>query len=78
MKVEAGKLNSLLRNIFNTSEEDIGCEKCMQLIDRFVDLHIADKDPEEALPLVQAHLEECTDCREEFEILLQVLKDYPS
>jgi hypothetical protein len=43
-------------------------------MDLFVEMILAGKNPEQAMPLVQDHLNRCHDCREEFEALLKVLR----
>ena len=77
MKIDKEKLNTLLEKVFSVEENDIGCGACGKEMDAFVDLHIAGKDAAASLPLVRAHLDQCRDCREEFEALLAILENYP-
>ncbi|MDZ7680498.1 MAG: hypothetical protein U5J63_02020 [Fodinibius sp.] len=37
-------------------------------------MKLAGKSPEEAMPLVEEHLNRCHECQEEFQILLDALK----
>ena len=74
MQIKPEKLKQIVRMIARTREEEIGCEKCYAEMDRFVDMLIAGKKPEEAMPLVQHHLEMCGDCHEEFEALFEALR----
>jgi hypothetical protein len=67
-------LKKLVREILATTPDEIGCEECLEQLDRFVELELAGKSAAEALPLVQNHLERCVDCREEFEALLAALR----
>jgi predicted anti-sigma-YlaC factor YlaD len=53
---------------------ELGCDECFEQIDRFVEMTLDGKSAEEALPLVQDHLERCGECREEFEALLDALR----
>ena len=46
----------------------------LEQLDQFVELKLADRDVAQAMPLVEHHLRVCSDCREEFEALLQVLQ----
>jgi predicted anti-sigma-YlaC factor YlaD len=58
----------------STRPDEIGCEEWFRQMDRFVELKLAGKNPAEAMPLVQDHLERCNDCRAEFEALLAALR----
>jgi len=78
MKIDKEKLNKLLEKVFSVDEKDIGCGACMDELDQFVDLHLAGKDAAASLPLVRAHLDQCRDCREEFEALLAILENFPN
>ena len=60
--------------IAETREEEIGCVECFAQMDKFVDQLLEGKHPEEAMPLVEHHLNMCKDCQEEFQALLDALK----
>ena len=64
--------------IQKTRDDEIGCEECYEALDRFVEMLRAGKKAQQVMPLVQAHLEMCRDCREEFELLLEVLEQQTS
>lgn len=67
-------LKKLLNTLKNTEDVEIGCDECFEELDRFAELQLAGKNAAEALPLVQAHLEKCQNCREEYEALLAALQ----
>jgi bacterioferritin-associated ferredoxin len=67
-------LKKIFRAVINTHDNEIGCAKCCDEIEEFIELELAGKSPEEAYPLVQEHLNKCGDCREEYEALLNALK----
>ena len=46
------------------------CNECATQGDRFADLRLAGRNASEVLPLVEAHLAACGECREEFEALM--------
>jgi hypothetical protein len=69
-----GDLRSMVRGILSTHENEIDCEQCFEQLDRFVELVLDGANAEEALPLVQDHLNRCGDCREEFEALLAAVR----
>ena len=63
-------VKELVEAALNTLPDEIGCDECFQEVDRFVELQLAGLDAAQAMPLVQAHLARCPDCREEYEALL--------
>jgi hypothetical protein len=67
-------LKGMVRGIFTTRPDEIGCDECFEQLDRFVEVTLAGKNAAEAMPLVQDHLDRCDDCREEFEALLAALE----
>jgi len=73
IELEPTALKKIIKQILETEPGEIGCERCFEQLDQFVDLTLAGKNAAEALPLVQKHLEHCRDCREEFEVLLSAL-----
>jgi hypothetical protein len=75
MKIETKKLSALVRSIMNAGKQDIGCDACLDTLDEFVDLHLAGRTAADSLPLVKYHLDQCADCQEEFQILLEVLQN---
>jgi len=74
MKLTPGVLKKMVRMVKTTKTEEIGCDECFEELDRFAELKLAGKSPEEAMPLVKDHLDRCQSCREEYEALLEALK----
>jgi len=74
MKLSKPILKKIVRAISDTRSDEIACNECFRELDRFVDLELAGKSAEEALPLVKHHLDHCMLCREEYEALLEALK----
>ena len=73
-KADAEKLKFLVRAIITTRPDEIGCDECFEQLDRFVEMELAGRNPAEAMPLVEDHLNRCRECREEFEALLGALR----
>lgn len=71
--LDRDKLKNLVREIAVTRPEEIGCDECLEQVDRFVEMELSGLNTAEAMPLVQDHLDKCDDCREEFEALLAAL-----
>lgn len=73
-RLGATKVKKLVRQVLITRIEEIDCDECLELLDRFVEMTLQGRDAAEALPLVQQHLQQCDCCHEEFEALLSVLQ----
>jgi hypothetical protein len=56
--------------MLRTDPADVGCDHFFELLDQYVELVAAGKDPEEHLPGVTAHLEACGPCAEDYRGLL--------
>ena len=73
-RVEAIRIARIVKGVLSTRPRELDCDECLEQLDRFAELKLEGKAAEEALPLVQDHLERCGDCRAEFEALLAALK----
>jgi hypothetical protein len=76
-KITLSSLKILVNGVVGNHADPIGCDECWDQIDRFAEIELAGKDAAEILPLVEDHLECCGHCREEFEALLEALKNLP-
>ncbi len=74
ISLEFNKLQALVWSVLNTEPDEIGCDTCFVHLDLFVDLVLAGKNAAGAMPLVQAHLERCPACLEEYEALLLAIR----
>lgn len=74
MTLDLSRLKSIVYDSMIVQHLEISCADCFEQLDSFVDMVLAGKDAAQALPLVQDHLARCTNCRQEFEALLQTLR----
>ena len=74
MAVTLDKIETMVRAILTTKEDEIGCDECFSVLDLFIELKMAGKNAAEIMPLVQDHLERCGDCHEEYDAILVALK----
>jgi hypothetical protein len=74
--VDSHHLQRLVDSIFNVHAEGgaMDCEGCGCQIDHLAELVAAGADLRELLPAVEAHLQCCHDCREEFEALVAIVR----
>lgn len=75
MKYDTKFIKMVLMMARGTHEHELGCDTCWAEVDRFAELKLAGKDANEALPLVEAHLQGCPECSAEFEALLISLQE---
>jgi predicted anti-sigma-YlaC factor YlaD len=72
--VERPALRRLLRNIADTVDDEISCAECFDLVSQYVDLEVAETVSEQTLPRLKQHLQQCGVCREEYEILRDLVR----
>lgn len=75
MKINTDILKQLFQAVLATSPDEIGCGKCYEQIEEFVEIKLEGKSAEAAMPLVEDHLKLCQECREEYEALLKALEN---
>ncbi len=75
MGADRDELEKVLMAVSGTREEEIGCDECFERLERFVEIELSGLDAASAMPLVEDHLRKCGDCREEFEALLEALRE---
>jgi hypothetical protein len=63
-------LNRVLGSLLGPAGPEVGCDVCFDELDRYVELELAGKDADAAIPGLRAHLEGCPACREEHDSLL--------
>jgi hypothetical protein len=63
-----------LHRLLGPEQPEIGCDACFAELDRYVDLEVAGKDADAAVPGLRAHLEGCPACREEHDSLLALVQ----
>ncbi|MDX1639593.1 MAG: hypothetical protein R3281_16635 [Balneolaceae bacterium] len=72
-KLNINILKKMIRAVKNTRDVEIGCDECFDKLDDFIEMELRGKSPEKALPLVKDHLDRCSECREEYKVLLEAL-----
>jgi predicted anti-sigma-YlaC factor YlaD len=67
-------LDRTIGRVLGPAEEELGCEACFELLDRYVELELAGEDADAAVPGLRAHLEGCPACREEHDSLYALVR----
>ena len=75
MTLTPDMLRMLVARALASRADELSCSECDAQVDRFAEMALAGLGAAEALPLVEEHLSGCPVCREEFEALMDVLRD---
>jgi hypothetical protein len=68
----AARLSVWLKRVVATQDDEIDCDELSLTIEVAVDAAARGEDVRAALPALAAHLEQCPDCQEWFETLVEL------
>jgi hypothetical protein len=60
--------------IVNTDDDEISCAECFDLVSEYVELEAAGTAGVRTMPHLQRHLMHCGVCREEYEVLRDLVR----
>ncbi len=63
------KFNRFVNRIRNTQDVEISCSECLDQVSNYVDLELTGKNAVGQLPQVKQHLDQCSVCSEEYQLL---------
>jgi hypothetical protein len=66
----------LLDELLRATEGDAGCAAGEDILDAYVELELAGKDPAEAFPGTAIHLQSCPGCRADHDGLLEAARRF--
>jgi hypothetical protein len=69
MTKEHRNLTRTLGRLLGPAGPEVGCDVCFEELDLYVELELARRDADAAIPGVRAHLAGCPACREEHDSL---------
>jgi hypothetical protein len=64
----------MLGALLGPAEPELTCDQCFEHLDRFVELELAGRDADDAVPGMRAHLEGCPACAEDRDSLRALLR----
>jgi hypothetical protein len=67
--MEGPDVERTIDRLLGPGEDEVGCDACFELLDRYVELELEGADGEAAIPGLAAHLAGCPACAEEQESL---------
>jgi hypothetical protein len=68
------ELKQALGRLLGPAGLEVGCDVCFDELDRYVELEVAGRDADAAIPGLRAHLQGCPACREEHESLYALVR----
>jgi hypothetical protein len=71
------RLTELLSRLLGPRAAELTCEECFEQLDRYVELELAGRSPDTAIPGMRAHLEGCPACREDHDSLAALVASEP-
>ena len=67
-------MQGLINMLVMTDTNEVSCDEVFAVLAEFAEMKQRGEDVIKFMPLIQKHLDMCPDCREEYEILMDVLK----
>ena len=62
-----------VEDVVGPTAPELGCDECFELLDAYVELELAGTDAAAKMPLMRAHLQGCSACRDDHDSLLALL-----
>ncbi len=78
MPLDESQVKALLHAVANTRETEIDCDVCLAEMAEFAETELLGRETSAALDRIRAHLGVCSECREEYEVLLAVVRSSSS
>jgi hypothetical protein len=67
----------LLSRVLGPQGPELTCEECFEQLDPYVELELAGRDADAAVPGMRAHLEGCPACHEDHDSLAALVASEP-
>jgi hypothetical protein len=61
----------LITALLGPAGPELTCRECFEQLDRYVDLALANAEPDRAVPGMREHLVGCPACRDDYDSLLE-------
>jgi hypothetical protein len=74
---DPSRTDDLLARLLGPTGPELTCDECFDELDRYVELELAGRDADAAVPRMRPHLEGCPACREDHDSLAAFLAADP-
>jgi len=75
MNIDPKMIKDMVREIVTTREDEMECPECFEHLDHFADLLLSGADLDNMMLRLRHHLEHCPHCKEEFDVLLDAVRN---
>ena len=72
--MELPAFRRVLQGLADTEDAEISCSECFDLVSQYVDLEVAGQAGAATFPRLRQHLRQCGVCREEYEVLRDLVR----
>ena len=73
MPLDKQQVKVLVSAVADTREDEINCDECLAGMAEFAERQLVGAEIREALKQIQAHIDFCPECAEEYEALLEAV-----
>ena len=67
-------VQGMMQALEMTEEKELACAEVFEVIDQYAEAMLRGDDVQKLQPLVHHHLQMCHECKEEFEMLLEMMQ----
>ena len=75
MTLSKQQIQTLVGLIASSQSDDLSCDECFGRIGEYAEKAIEFRELSEGMRLIQRHLEQCPCCSEEYQTLLEALRE---
>ncbi len=68
------QVRGIVKMLGLTTDHELNCGQCLQHVSEFAEGRLANNPAREVIAEVERHLALCSECREEYEALVRILK----
>jgi rRNA maturation endonuclease Nob1 len=74
MALRPQQAKALIERVMGTCDQEMTCDECLAAIAEFVEVRLTGQPLSAAVQAVQAHLDRCHACADEYHVLRQALE----
>jgi hypothetical protein len=78
MPLSQSQIKSLMSLVHSVSDDSLDCDGCYDKIAEFAELQLGSLELPDAMKAVEVHLEQCVCCKDEYNALLDALREIES
>lgn len=75
MALSNEQITALIDMISTTESDEVDCDGCLEHLAEFAEAELSNQEVSEAIKTVKRHLEQCRCCQDEYNALLEGLRE---